>query len=198
VIVEKSKIAKIFCVHIAFVIAITLLTMYFHIEEAEVENGEELVKNYFSSFVFAVIFAPFLEEVIFRYPLVKSKYVYAPLVVGLLVGGTLENGILALSFVAVTMCSFVVYFFLKKEKLPIYITVLYVILFTIFHITNYKTEDLQTLTWYVLILQFYPQLLIAIVLTIVRLKTRFLYALAYHAAYNFIFFLIAVVSYQLK
>lgn len=193
---KKSKIVKIFCIHVAFVITITLLTLYFDIDLAEDKNEEEILKKFFSSFVFIVIFAPLLEEIIFRYLLIKGKYVYFSLAIGLLIGGTLENRILALSFAAVTLCSFITYFFLKKEKLPVHITVLYVILFTVFHITNYEAEELQKLAWYLIILQFYPQLLISIILTIVRIKTRFLYSLAYHSAYNFIIFLIAYISYN--
>jgi membrane protease YdiL (CAAX protease family) len=196
--VDKNKIAVLFAIHIIFVIVIELLANCLNIEIAEVNEGEDFVKNYIHFLVFAVIFAPILEEVVFRYPLVKSKFLYLSFAIGLFICGTLENKILAISFGGVTIFSFTLYFFCKKDKLPNYFLAIYIVLFTLFHITNYKFEDINKLAWYSIILQFFPQLLMGIILTVVRIKTRFVYALIYHAAYNFVFALIAIFSYNLK
>jgi membrane protease YdiL (CAAX protease family) len=195
--VNKNKIAVVFTIHIIFVIVIELLVNCLNIEIAEV-NKEEFVKDYFHFLIFTVIFAPILEEVMFRYQLIKGKFVYLSFAIGLLICSTLDNKILAISFVGVTIFSFILYVFAKKDKLPVYLLVIYVVLFTLFHITNYKFEDINKLAWYSIILQFFPQLLMGIILTVVRIKARFTYTLAYHAAYNLIFALIVIFSYNLK
>ena len=188
------KIAVIFIVHVLFIAIKNVIEPYLGIETATPKDKEELLDNLIDFFVLAVIFAPLLEEVIFRYPLKKCKYVYIALVLGCLVSFTFNNRFFTYIFIAMNIISFILFFFFKKEILPLSVLLIYTVLFSLIHVENYNINDLGVLPWGSLIYQFFPQLVLGLILTYIRIKTRFLYALAYHSAYNFVLFIIIVIG----
>ena len=191
---RKYKIAIIFVVHILFLVIKNVAEHYLGIETATPKYEEELLNNLIDFFVFVVIFAPLLEEVIFRYPLKKCKFIYIALVLGCLLSFAFDNRLFTYIFIAVNIISFILFFFLKKETLPLFVLLIYTVLFSLIHVENYNINDLEVLPWGSLILQFFPQLLLGLILTYIRIKTRFLYALAYHSAYNLVIFILIIIS----
>jgi len=189
----KYKIAIIFIVHALFIVTKTVIEPYLGIETVTPKDKEELLAHLIESFVSVVIFAPLLEEAVFRYPLKKCKFVYIALVLGCLISFTFHNRLFTYSFIAVNIISFVLFFFFKKATLPLSVLIIYIVLFSLIHVENYNINDLKVLPWGLLIYQFFPQLLLGIIVTYIRIKTRFLYALAYHSAYNLVIFIFVII-----
>jgi hypothetical protein len=190
----KIKIGIIFIIHILFLAILNAIEVYLGIETAELKDKDKYLDNFIELFVFLVIFAPLLEEVVYRYPLKKCKYVYIALVLGCLVSFLFDNKFIAYTFIAVNIISFILFFFVKRKQLPLFILITYTVLFSVSHVENYNPNDLMGLHWSSLIFQFFPQLVLGIILTYIRINTRFLYALAYHSAYNFVIVIIVIIS----
>jgi hypothetical protein len=191
---RNYKIEIIFIVHIFILAILNVIEVCLGIETAELKDKDKFLNNFVELFVFAVIFAPLLEEVVFRYPLKKCKYVYIALILGCLAAFLINNRFITYTFIVGNIISFTLFFFFKRENLPLFILLIYAVLFSLFHIENYNLNDLMGLHWSSLIFQFFPQLVLGIILTYIRINTRFLYALAYHSAYNFVIMIIVIIS----
>jgi hypothetical protein len=191
---RSYRIAVIFIAHILFLTIINVLEVYLGIETVTSEYILKLLDNYVEFIVFTVIFAPLLEEVVFRYPLKKCKNVYIALVLGCLESFLNDNRFITYTFIAVNIISFILFFFFKRKNLPLFILLIYVALFSLSHVENYNLNDLAGLHWSSLIFQFFPQLVLGLILTYIRINTRFLYALVYHSAYNLVIAIIVIIS----
>lgn len=184
---EKNKFVLLLGIHILIVILVKIIEDSFEIPLTGMQINEYSKVSLFFS---AVIFAPLVEEVSYRYPLIKDRFVYASLIFGCVLSYVVDVHLLMIVImVCLNIITFVMYFFLKKEKLPISISILYVIAFAISHIANYDLLELSELPWFSFIFMFYAQILLGAATTFLRYHYRFRYVILYHSLYNMIIFL---------
>lgn len=144
-------------------------------------------------FFITIFFAPILEEIIYRYPLLRSKYIYLFLFFGILLYFIEINNIYILIFsISLNIASSLLYFFYGIKKLPMILWLLYIISFVVLHIGNYDLSELNKLPWYSWVFLFDAQIILGIILTYVRFNYQFRYTILYHSIYNFIIYLLHI------
>lgn len=184
---EKSKFVLLLGIHILIVVLVKIIEDSFEIPLIGMQTSEYDNYNLFFS---VVIFAPLVEEMLYRYPLIKGRYVYVSLIFGCILPYVIDA---CLSIIVITLClnviAFVMYFFLKKKRLPVGISVIYMFVFVVSHVVNYDMLELSRLPWFSFIFLFYAQFLLGVVVTFLRYCYRFRYVLLYHSLYNLIIFL---------
>lgn len=188
------QLLKIFLIHIVLMIFIELIKSYFNVA-SPISSLTKYISKPWELFFLVVIFAPIVEEFIFRYPLVRERYVYLSLVLFILdaVISQVSLYILLLT-IAISIYSFVLYFFYRKKKLPPYVILVYIILFVVFHISNYNIDEIKQLSLLSTFLLFVPQLVLGIILTYIRMYEKYSTVVIYHASYNLIFLSLALFS----
>ncbi|MHC5311081.1 CPBP family glutamic-type intramembrane protease [Myroides sp. LJL116] len=178
---------KLFSIHIFSIIIFLILSDIF-IDDTPQTSLEVNFKDYPILFsIFIVVLAPLFEEFIFRFPL---KFSYLNIfVIPLLIICFLNTYVflVKLSIVLYIISLIIQRFFLKKNY--IYITSL--LCFTTIHLDNY--DSLDNLKLFHTISLIFPQFLLAIILSFVRVKSNLKGSIIYHSAYNFIILLLAII-----
>lgn len=183
------KFIGLLCINIVIVFIIDSIKSFLDIPSAEFITTREMENS--ELFFLVVLLAPFLEEIIYRYPLVKGKFIYFSLLGGILFYSIAEDFMLIFSACLNTI-SFILYFFYGAKKTPLFLTFFYAFAFTISHTSNYNLSELEKLPWYSLIFLFDAQIILSIILTYIRFNYQFRYTILYHSIYNFIIFLLYI------
>ncbi len=154
------------------------------------ENNTAVYKQDFNNigvlyFFLMVIFAPIVEEIAFRLPLIKCRYYFSsliPLCIYLFLGNhiLLKVGFVFFIFLIVNS-----YFNLSKS-IRIFLYITSVLLFAFSHLNNYTLISLKEMNMLDISLLVVPQFLLGIILTIVRIKGSFRLSILFHALHNFI------------
>lgn len=193
---KKTRIlAAVFFIHILAIIVFELIVFHCNIDVAKSKQHNDL-NNPLKLLFSAVVFAPIIEEIIFRYGLVKSKYFY---------WGTIFSVVFILvtnfsdyfkgAIIILNVLSFGFFCFSDRKVVPQMVLIASVFVFTLIHISNYDSVALNGLPVYALVLQFFPQVLAGIILTGIRLYSRrFLSVIVYHGLYNLVFFGLALLQ----
>jgi hypothetical protein len=134
----------------------------------------------------AIVFAPFIEEVIFRLPLRKTKLFVFSLLFSLIFIKGFKSLDLIVSVSVIIYCVVILYyqFFAENRIIHCIMISFSVFTFTVVHISNYEYTELITKEYFELILLFLPQLLLGFFSTNLRIKTKFVYSLILHTIYN--------------
>ena len=134
----------------------------------------------------AIVFAPFIEEVIFRLPLRKTKLFVFSLLFSLIFIKGFKSLDLIVSVSVIIYCVIILYyqFFAENRIIRCIMISFSVFTFTVVHISNYAYTELITKEYFELILLFLPQLLLGFFSTNLRIKTKFVYSLLLHTMYN--------------
>lgn len=191
VIVNKKRalFIAIFCIHISFIVVIELAIRYFNIDCVHSDRLMAYLESPLELLFVVIVLAPIVEEIAFRYTLVKSNYSYLGLLFGVVFAFVANfNSYLLVLMILLNVLAFIVFRFSNKKILPKIFLVSYVLIFAISHSSNYTVASLQELPVYALVIQFFPQMILGTVLTYVRLSSNiFLNVIIYHALYNLVF-----------
>ena len=164
-----------------------LLEDYFSINST---ITSKLSKKFYDKLVelafIAIVFAPFIEEVIFRLPLRKTKLFVFSLLFSLIFIKGFKSLDLIVSVSVIIYCVIILYyqFFAENRIIRCIMISFSVFTFTVVHISNYAYTELITKEYFELILLFLPQLLLGFFSTNLRIKTKFVYSLLLHTMYN--------------
>lgn len=189
-----GRLARILLVHV-FLIGcwIVLVDVIFELRDFETSLEDGFDKFPLIYILFAVSIGPIWEEIVFRLPFKRNKYMWVSIVLGLLLFLSLK--LLLLKILAVAYIVFVCVFWIKENYILRYLTIgLSVMLFGLIHIGNYSTADIGQMTWMEIISSFFSQLILGAVLTFIRLKYSFKYGLIYHIAFNSILVSLGMIS----
>jgi len=181
----KNIYICVFIVHISFIIFFSILTELFF-----TENGNYLEDNYkknpFIYFIFIVFLAPIIEEFIFRFPL-KFSYKNSFIAVIILIFLLLNNLLIYNFFFFLFFICIIIQMITKKTYNIIYL--LSVICFSIIHLDNFYSINDSIIENILLI---FPQLLLGIILTHIRIHKNIKSCVLYHSSYNLIILLIYI------
>jgi membrane protease YdiL (CAAX protease family) len=178
---------------ISTILLIELLKNIFNYNESSVSIiEEEFKKNFFFTTIGVLIFAPIIEELIFRVPLKKNSLVWCSVVfisIYIFSSNLLIIKILCLIYVL----SIILYQYYDKSKLILYlIMILSTISFVAIHIDNYDITAIEHFTVYNYIVLFLPQFFLSVVLIKVRMQKNVLSAVLTHSLYNSVMLLLAL------
>jgi membrane protease YdiL (CAAX protease family) len=178
---------------ISTILLIELLKNIFNYNESSVSIiEEEFKKNFFFTTIGVLIFAPIIEELIFRVPLKKNSLVWCSVVfisIYIFSSNLLIIKILCLIYVL----SIILYQYYDKSKLMLYlIMILSTISFVAIHIDNYDITAIEHFTVYNYIVLFLPQFFLSVVLIKVRMQKNVLSAVLTHSLYNSVMLLLAL------
>jgi membrane protease YdiL (CAAX protease family) len=178
---------------ISTILLIELLKNIFNYNESSVSIiEEEFKKNFFFTTIGVLIFAPIIEELIFRVPLKKNSLVWYSVVfisIYIFSSNLLIIKILCLIYVL----SIILYQYYDKSKLILYlIMILSTISFVAIHIDNYDITAIEHFTVYNYIVLFLPQFFLSVVLIKVRMQKNVLSAVLTHSLYNSVMLLLAL------
>ncbi|GEM_PF-2565648 len=191
VIVNKKSalFIAIFCIHVSFIVVIELAIRYFNIDCVQSDRLTAYLESPLELLFVVTVLAPIVEEIAFRYALVKSNYSNLGLLFGVVFAFVANfNSYLLVLMILLNVLAFIVFRFLNKKILPKIFLVGYVLVFGFSHSSNYTVTSLQELPLYAFVIQFLPQMILGTVLTYVRLSSKiFLNVIVYHALYNLVF-----------
>lgn len=178
---------------ISTILLVELLKNIFNYNESSLSIiEEEFKKNFFFTTVGVLIFAPIIEELIFRVPLKKNSLVWCSVVfisIYIFSSNLLIIKILCLIYVL----SIILYQYYDKSKLMLYlIMILSTISFVAIHIDNYDITAIEHFTVYNYIVLFLPQFFLSVVLIKVRMQKNVLSAVLTHSLYNSVMLLLAL------
>ena len=186
-----KKIYILFTIHIIFIILLTILEEKFGINYTE-SKVSEMAQNPKELFFFAVIFAPIIEEFLFRYTLKRSKYYNVIILVNVFLFYLIsQNYVFSIIYIILNLITSIYFNNIRRHSWPLYLIILNILLFTVIHTLNVDFNLLIDKSKLKTIFQFLPQLLLGIILSFIRLKQNFKIAIAYHCAYNLIFVLLS-------
>lgn len=186
------KFIGILTINILLIVLLEITERYFQIPMARIKN-DLYEDNYLLLFISLVLFAPLVEETAYRYQFIKGKFIYFTIIWSCLFGFiNMDNPIITISTIIINVISFTIYFFLKKDKLPMFIIIIYTILFGVSHIINYEISEPENVLWYSYIFMFLPQIILGLCLIYIRINYLFRYSILYHSSYNFIIFLLHI------
>jgi membrane protease YdiL (CAAX protease family) len=186
----KEKLNKILKYYI-FLMIFTILQKIF--EEYYLINTNiksKLETDYLNTpielFFIVVIFAPFIEEIIFRLPLEKTYYFIISILFSLLFfkGFNETNIIISTLIIGFSISITCFQIFPQKSILKRILIFISVLTFTLVHINNYSFNELKLMSIFELILLFLPQLLLGIFTTKLRVNSKIYYPILLHSAYN--------------
>ena len=182
---KKNKVFQLLAILITNIIFLTLLHLvedYFNLNKAELKNEEDILNHLAFYSLVIIVIAPILEELLYRLPLKRSKFAFFSLLVGII--NILIIDLLILKIALALYLVGVVYLMYLKKKITFILIPLSIILFTVSHVGNYNIEDLELMNSLDIFFLFLPQLVLGIIVTFIRLKSSFKYALLYHSLYN--------------
>lgn len=195
--VNNKLIFKIFAINIFVVIVFSILEKGLLGIRLEADQNELASIGMVELFFLAVLFAPLMEEFVFRYPLIRKGIWPIALLFGVVfINISAPNNVLLMSAI-LTGSLFILmeYLFEKQQQVNILIATLYVFIFTFIHIGNYREEVFKDKTFVHICIQFFPQFCLGVILTWLRLKrVNFSKIILYHSAYNLIFFVLTLLS----
>lgn len=182
-----------------YIIVLSLVIIIEYIERNyNIELPKSELKKYepFTIILLAGILAPVVEEVMFRYPLVKGKYTYIALGISSIFIYFMSNTIfITISFLILNILTFVKYYFCRIRKLPYYLLIIYSSLFILVHIENYNLQELFKQPFVTLLSLFSAQIILSIALVYIRLKAkRFYPVVLFHAMYNFSIIILSLID----
>ncbi len=179
--------------NILFTEIFDVLGTYFGITDIELDSKhkEDILNNLYFYALFIIIIGPFLEEIVYRLPLKKSKYIWVSLVVGSL-------SIFTFDFIFVKIAvgiylGLIIYSIISKKAITLFLSIVSVLVFTISHMGNYDATDIEKMNFLELLFTLTPQLIAGIIMTLFRNYFSFSYGLMYHIAYNFTMISLAVI-----
>lgn len=188
---SNKAIIKLFFITIGVIFSLLFIQEYFEIEIISPKDRDKEY-SYFSLFFPAVILAPVVEEFIFRYPLLKGnrpKWLYFSLILGFLFTFAHYEKNLWVSVIGIFLyiAIFVQYFVYKKTRVSIYLAILSAFLFSLGHFSDFNSVFLGKFTAIAIIFQIFPQFLLGLVLTYLRLReVKYYKIVLFHSAYNFL------------
>ncbi|MDR2146698.1 MAG: CPBP family intramembrane metalloprotease [Tannerella sp.] len=182
----KKKIILIFVSNILAVSFWLIIVTLSGIQTAGVtESFKDLTNNFFSIVILGVIIAPVLEEFIFRYPLInKNTSTNVWIVLGCLYAYQRFNFLLFFIFLVISIINFIHYNRYKKERAKRGIVIGYILVFALMHYGNFDTVQLEQLSFIGFIFQFLPHAILGICVSYIRMQSKFIYVVIYHASYN--------------
>ena len=185
---ERCKINRFQLITIILIINISILVMvnlfenYFCLNKFHLKYSETIQKSFLSFSVFAIIFAPLFEEILFRLPLKKNNYFLGPFLIGVI-----YILIFNIPLIKISLSIYLIFLFLfrfLKLNISSILTFFSIIVFSLSHIENYSLIELKIANNLEIVLIFLPQLIVGVIITIFRLKYSFKYGLLYHMLYN--------------
>lgn len=184
---KMRKTYILFFLGVDFLLAILIIFVknYFKVETAN-SYEDDFREHKFLAFAIIGLIIPVIEEFLFRYHLVKTKYTYVTLALSSVLfyvffQKTIDVVVL---FVALNVISFYAYFSKGIRRLPIWLIACYGVCFALLHLKSYENFVLQKHTWYFALL-FIHYLISSFFISYIRLKEeRFVWVLIYHIAYN--------------
>lgn len=178
---KKTTILKFLLLNFSFAIFIIFITDFFNINFGQ-SKFEEYFKDYPLLMGFLTIFfVPALEEFAFRYPLIKKKFSYIALIVFSLLMFSIysDNLLFIIGFGTLNLLTFIFYFFLKKEKLPVAFMFFYALIFSLCHLDNF--DNLSAIGISLVIIE---NLVFSFFTTYIYLKKNFTWTIIYHSGFN--------------
>jgi hypothetical protein len=171
---------------LVFILGIELARYLLHIKDPDSNKIKDAFLSNFTFSLFSVIiFSPIIEEVSFRLSLKRNKHYWLSIIfclVFVLSTNFIVTKVICLLYIGIT----ILHQFNNKTNLFKGITiVLSVLAFLCVHFDNYSENELRTLGSLDLIMLFLPQLVIALIITKIRLQTCFLNSIIFHSLYNF-------------
>ncbi len=173
----------VFFVNIFLLILIRYVRNQFGIEDNTISIKESGIPNNMLMFAFvSTVFTPFVEEVAFRLPLVKSKYYFYSLI-PLTLFIFLDYLFLKIGIICLVGLMVGNYYYPNKI-IKILLALFSIVIFTLIHIANYTTTDIEQASIFNLVVLFLPQLVLGIATTIIRFTCFFWATVIYHSFYN--------------
>lgn len=189
---KKIDIFKLLGIDFLLAILTIFIKDYFKIETSN-SYEEDFREHKLLAFVIIGFIIPIIEEFLFRYHLVRTKYTYITLVLSSILFFVFfqKTYYIVVFFIILNCVSFYFYFSKESRKLPIWLVVVYSVCFSLLHLNNYDVSILQKYTWYFVLL-FCHYLISSFFISYIRLKEpKFIYVIIYHIFYNclgFIFY----------
>lgn len=178
------RLSKLLAVHVLLIACwVYLIDVVFELREFDndLEDGFKNSPVFF--LISAIMIAPLWEEAVFRLPLKINKYMWIAVGLGLFLLLGLE--MIALKIMAAVYLVLVcLYWWREKPFLKHAVIAVSVLLFGLVHTENYAVADIEKMNWLELVASFLSQLVLGIVITVIRMKYSFRYAIFYHGAFN--------------
>lgn len=196
---SNKAIIKLFFITIGIIFSLPFIESFFEIETISYEDEDEK-NSYITLFFRSIIFAPILEEFIFRYPLLKGnhpKWLYFSLILGFLFTFLNYEKNLWVSVIGIFLyvAIFVQYFVYKKIKVSIYLGILSGFYFGLMHISDFKKVFCGNLPIISIFFEILPYFWGGFVLTYLRLReVKYYKIVLFHSAYNFFLIFISFLA----
>ncbi len=167
-----------------------------NLREIPLKSKDSLETTPISFILFAVVFAPLLEELAFRYLLKKGKYFLVIFTLStfyfLIVGETIP---LLISLLLLNILIGLVYLLSKKRRIvPIGVMAYSIIVFGWMHSINFDATELSSLRFIEALFLFFPYVLLGTNITYIRLRFGFFYGLVGHTLYNGILIFLQILT----
>lgn len=169
--------------HILFTILLVFMQEHFlglDKYENSIEENFKRSPAFYSIFIIGI--GPLMEETIYRLPLKRNKYFVISLLLSIAYLLGLKS-LLVIGAMVLYISSLLVLWYKKNDASKVIIG-LSILTFAMIHIENYGLKDLTSMQILELLSTFFPQLMLGIIVTAVRLKFSFNYGLIYHILYN--------------
>ena len=179
---NKLILLRYILIHIFFVLIYFFIVYYYQIDP--LNNNHKNVD--LISILSFIIILPFLEELIFRYPLIYNKrnIIIIPIILFFSFHVFLNIKYWLVSVLCILYIFSLIYQ-LRKEKNYLIVCLLSNIVFSIFHIINFENGH-EIIFSFSICFYLLPQFVLSIILSLIRIKFNFLLCLIYHSSYNLI------------
>lgn len=145
---------------------------------------DEFMSNIIFSLVAVLFLSPVIEELVFRLPLKKDAYFVISIVTSFIF--FLSSNFLFIKIIIGIFIAFIIVYQFYRDSIILkrVLISMSIIAFTIVHFDNFNSNLLNNIGLFNLIILFSPQFFLAILLTKIRLETRFINAVIFHSLYN--------------
>ena len=154
-------------------------------------------KRRFEMIIEAILFAPLIEELIFRLPIKKTNLFLISIFLSLILISNFNTTIGIIVCVSIGLFNLIILIYQvisKNDKFIEYFYIISIGVFTISHLNNYSAVELDSKSYVELMILFLPQLLLGIFCTIIRVKSNIWYSVLLHSLYNGILITFAIIQ----
>lgn len=152
--------------------------------------------------IFAGLFMPVIEELVFRYHLVGydnrktiTSFLLALPLVAVVFNNWAVGDFINLTYVLYLMI-ISIFLYVKKSTVSQSMILFSIVFFGLSHLSNFQFDEIRAHFLFIPVL-ILPQIVLGIFLSFLRIKFGLIYAIAYHALYNTVLIFVAYLLYRL-
>ncbi len=185
------QITVILTINILLLVILDVIGDFFNLKKLQIEDSKDIMENIVFYSFFFILIAPVLEELLYRLPLKKNRYVIFSLLISVVY--ILIFNILIVKIALIIYLLSIIYLIFSKNEVPKVFIILSILVFTISHLGNYNVAEIKSLNFFSLLFLLLPQMILGIINSLIRINISFKYSLLYHALYNMSIITLAII-----